>query len=130
MEKCGEITCELNSGLGLFRLGFWLPLALLLYVLSIGPAVRFGGNHSEVAILLYKPVGWACHQSRPFDTLVTRRIKLWDRGPVPAGAARYGANNRVESNRRCIFPLRLRSKFERAFCAPPALSAAVAHSNR
>ena len=92
MEKCGEITCEPNSGLGLFRLGFWLLLALLLYVLSIGPAVRFGGNNSEVAILLYKPVGWACHQSGPFDTLVTRWIKLWDRGPVPAGAARYGAN--------------------------------------
>src|SRR5881396_2444918 len=101
MEKCGESTYEPNPGLGPFRLAFWLPAALVLYVLSIGPAVRFGGNNSEVAILLYKSVGWASHQSKPFDTLVTRWIKLWDRGPVPAGAARYGANERSGVDAEC-----------------------------
>src|SRR5436190_11919988 len=81
MEKCGESTCGRNSGHGLFRLAFLLPVAVLLYVLSIGPAVRLGANNSEVAILLYKPVGWACHQSKQFDRFVTKWIRLWDRPP-------------------------------------------------
>ena len=89
MGKCDESTYGRNSGLGLFFFAFWLPVALLLYVLSIGPAVRFGANNSDMAILFYKPVGWACHQSKPFDTLVSRWVKLWDRGPVPVGATRY-----------------------------------------
>ena len=39
-------------------------------------------------------------------------------------------NNRVESNRRCLPASRLVPKLGGPFCAPPALSPAVAHSKR
>jgi len=92
MAKCDENTYGRNTGSGLFCLGLWLPVGLLLYVLSIGPAIRFGANNSEMAILVYRPVAWVGRESKPFDTLVSRWVKLWDRGPVPAGAALPRAN--------------------------------------
>ena len=39
-------------------------------------------------------------------------------------------NNRVESNRRCFSPSLHLDKLGSAFCAPPTLSPAVAHSKR
>jgi hypothetical protein len=102
MERRGESTHERSFGLCLVRLPFWLPVAILLYVLSIGPAIRFGANHSDLAIRFYRPVGWACHQSRLFERLVTGWVKIWDRGPVPLGAPRYGANFRLSRRADCV----------------------------
>lgn len=42
----------------------------------------------------------------------------------------FRLNNRVEANRRRVFPLRPWRDFESSFCAPPFISAAVAHSKR
>ena len=39
-------------------------------------------------------------------------------------------NNRVESNRRCLSAPVFLVKLESAFCAPPVVSPAVAHSKR
>ena len=39
-------------------------------------------------------------------------------------------NYQVESNRRCISPLNAQRQCGSAWCAPPFLSVAVAHSKR
>jgi hypothetical protein len=131
MEKRGESSCDRNSGHGLFRLAFFLPAAVLLYVLSIGPAVRLGANNSEMAILLYKPVGWACHQSKPFDRFVTKWIRLWDRPPFRRSwREALRANKAPAPNRRPRFPLGISGQSEYAIYAPPASPAGVGEAQR
>jgi hypothetical protein len=131
MEKRCESTCGRSSGHGLFRLVFLLPVAVVLYVLSIGPAVRLGANNSEMAILLYKPIGWTCHQSKPFDRFVTKWIRLWDRPPFRRSwREALRPNEAPASNRRPLFPLGISGQAEYGVYAPHATPAAVAEAQR
>ena len=62
--------------------------------------------------------------------LVPRRVLHFSVSHLIDPTCMSSLNNREESNRRCTSPFRSSRKFASRICAPPPLSAAVAHSNR
>lgn len=72
-----------RSGLAVAVLA--VPLLLVGYVLSSGPAIRvaennglaFRNKHLKSVMLAYRPIGWACDACPPFQSAMNAYVKWW-----------------------------------------------------
>jgi hypothetical protein len=55
---------------------FCFVAAFALYVLSVGPVVRYGGESSPMLTALYSPVAWMYHNT-PLDKPLEWYLELW-----------------------------------------------------
>jgi hypothetical protein len=65
---------------GFFGWLLWFPVFLLVYFLSVGPAVRLTGKGvlpGQAFEVLYSPLIWLCHLSEPTRKLYWQYVLLW-----------------------------------------------------
>jgi hypothetical protein len=90
VQDTPEIAEKKSRGLGSYVL--WAFVAAMVYVLSSGPAVRWGSDNWKARAQLkkiYAPLRWLSRKSPLFGNAFVRYLDLWD----PAKASQNKTEN-------------------------------------
>ena len=80
MNEPPENTSDRALARGGRSLILWLPVVLVMYVLTAGPALHFMGVHSKAVQITYAPLFWVYGHVPPFRTAFELYMHaVWDK---------------------------------------------------
>jgi hypothetical protein len=79
MEEASYSPSERERGQGHWGFIMWPPAALILYVLSFGPADWLFGVGPGAVQTFYAPLFWAYKHAPPFRASFDMYMVLWDK---------------------------------------------------